>query len=169
MPHRAYDRRLLEAIREGKISKSAPTNSSAAESREALSAGLKRRTPTLKSVLKRSSNRRRKRNAAKSQSPYRFRVHQWLLVVYLHRNSQPHSSSRGYQTPDEAAREAMVLNSIMKISKGSADRRRRWLEGVKPPGPIVETQPTAEGVEIVGDTAEIVTATQPADDRALTI
>jgi hypothetical protein len=69
----------------------------------------------------------------------------------LHRNSEPHSSSRGYQTPEEAAREAMVLNSILKIPKGSAERRQRWLDGVKTHG-IVEApkqteaaaQPTAE-------------------------
>jgi hypothetical protein len=73
----------------------------------------------------------------------------WFFVLHL--NSQAHPSTQGYQTPEEAAREAMVLNSILKIPKGSAERRQRWLEGIKS-GPIVEapkqteatTQPTAE-------------------------
>jgi hypothetical protein len=81
----------------------------------------------------------------------------------LHKNSQAHCSARGYQTAEEAAREAMVLNSVLKITKDSAERRKRRLESIKEPGPIVETRPAAEGAEIVGDGAEIVTATQPSD------
>jgi hypothetical protein len=61
----------------------------------------------------------------------------WRFI--LHRNSQAHCSARGYQTPTEAASEAMVLHSVLKIPKGSAERRQRWLEGVKPSGSVVET------------------------------
>jgi hypothetical protein len=51
-----------------------------------------------------------------------------------------------------SAREAMVLNSVMRVSKGSAERRRRRLESIKPPGPIVEASKQTEAT------------TQPADD-----
>jgi hypothetical protein len=74
----------------------------------------------------------------------------------LHKNSQAHCSARGYQTAEEAAREAMVLNSVLKITTDSAERRQRRLESVKPPGPVVEvqepaaaaTQPTADDLNV---------------------
>jgi hypothetical protein len=69
----------------------------------------------------------------------------------LHQNSQAHPSTRGYQSAEEAVREALVLHSIMKIKKDSAERRQRWFDGVKS-GPVVEASKQTEAV------------TQPSDD-----
>jgi hypothetical protein len=60
--------------------------------------------------------------------------------------------SRLHQSAEEAAREAMVLNSVLKITTDSAERRKRRLESIKPPGPIVDAPKQTEAT------------TQPSDD-----
>ena len=66
----------------------------------------------------------------------------WRFV--LHTNSQAHCSTRGYQSAEEAAHEAMVLLSILKITTGSAERRQRRLESIKTHGPVVEAPKQTE-------------------------
>jgi hypothetical protein len=66
-----------------------------------------------------------------------------LWFFTLHQDGQSYDDHKGHPSPDIAASEAMVLNSILKIPKGSAERRQRWFDGVKS-GAIAEapTQPT---------------------------
>ena len=80
-----------------------------------------------------------------------LRGDRWFFT--LHRgDGQSHHDHKGYPTPDIAADEAMKLNSIIRLTKDSVERRQRRMDANKPPGPIVEapkhteatTQPTAE-------------------------
>jgi hypothetical protein len=64
----------------------------------------------------------------------------WWFTLY--RNG-PHSSSRGYATPNEAVNEAMHLNSAIRLSKGSAERKLRRMESVKTHG-VVTINPINE-------------------------
>jgi hypothetical protein len=59
---------------------------------------------------------------------------QWKFV--LHRNSTPHYSTRGYESPETAVREAMTLLSLMRLAKGSAERKQRRLESIKTHGVV---------------------------------
>jgi hypothetical protein len=63
----------------------------------------------------------------------------------LHQDGQSYDDHKGHPSPDIAASEAMALHSILKIPKGSAERRQRWLDGVKN-GPVVGAVSTGDDV-----------------------
>jgi hypothetical protein len=47
--------------------------------------------------------------------------------------------------------EAMALLSAMRLAKGSAERKQRRLESIKPSGPIVTAPNESEPEVIIGD------------------